>query len=69
MILMQYIYIYIYICNIVNVSLYIYHSLELRISPYVITLRSVPIHFSDQGIIIIAIVDDRQRIKRIVTKK
>jgi len=42
--------------------------LELRIPHYVITLRSVPVHLSDQGIIIVAVVNDRQRIKRIVTK-
>jgi len=32
-------------------------------------LNSVPTHLSDQGIIIIAIVDDRQWIKRLVTKE
>jgi len=30
---------------------------------------SVPIHLSNQGITIIAIVDDKQRIKRTVTKE
>ena len=65
-----------YMCNITNVLLYIYISIVIKQtltgtknSPYVITIRSVPIHLSNQGIIIIAIVDGRQRIKRIVTKK
>ena len=44
-------------------------TLLTLVTRYVITLRSVPIHLSHQGIMIIAIVDDRQRIKRIVTKK
>ena len=63
----MYVYIYIYIYIYINCNSRT-HSLELRIPHYVITLRSVPVHLSDQGIIIVAVVNDRQRIKRIVTK-
>ena len=47
-------------CFIVQISIVIKDTLELRVSPYVITARTAPIHLSDQGIIIIAIVDNRK---------
>ena len=56
-------------CFIAHISIVIKETLTgTKNLPCVITLRSVAIHLSNQGIILIAIVDDRQRIKRIITK-
>ena len=57
-------------CFILHIPIVIKHILTgTKSLPYVIRLRSVIIHLSVQGIIIIAIVDDIQRIKRIVAPK